>query len=228
MIRAILTDIEGTTSSLSFVKDILFPYARQRLRAFVDAHGQEPAVARELAEVARLAGRALSPAEAADQLIAWIDEDRKATPLKALQGMIWETGYRQGDFFGHIYEDAARRLREWQAAGLRLYVFSSGSVQAQQLLFAHTEFGDLTPLFSGYFDTRIGPKQEPAAYRAIAEAIGLPSEDILFLSDIEGELEAARAAGMATTRLVREDGPAPVSRHPLSRDFDEIDLAHSR
>ena len=228
MIRAILTDIEGTTSSLSFVKDILFPYARQRLRAFVDAHGQEPAVARELAEVARLAGRALSPAEAADQLIAWIDEDRKATPLKALQGMIWETGYRQGDFFGHMYEDAARRLREWQAAGLRLYVFSSGSVQAQQLLFAHTEFGDLTPLFSGYFDTRIGPKQEPAAYRAIAEAIGLPSEDILFLSDIEGELEAARAAGMATTRLVREDGPAPVSRHPLARDFDEIDLAHPR
>ena len=127
-----------------------------------------------------------------------------------------------------MYEDAARRLREWQAAGLRLYVFSSGSVQAQQLLFAHTEFGDLTPLFSGYFDTRIGPKQEPAAYRAIAEAIGLPSEDILFLSDIEGELEAARAAGMATTRLVREDGPAPVSRHPLARDFDEIDLAHSR
>lgn len=228
MIRAILTDIEGTTSSLSFVKDILFPYARQRLRAFVDAHGQEPAVARELAEVARFAGRALSPAEAADQLVAWIDEDRKATPLKALQGMIWETGYRQGDFFGHIYEDAARRLREWQAAGLRLYVFSSGSVQAQQLLFAHTEFGDLTPLFSGYFDTRIGPKQEPAAYRAIAEAIGLPSEDILFLSDIEGELEAARAAGMATTRLVREDGPNPASRHPLARDFDEIDLAHSR
>ena len=107
-------------------------------------------------------------------------------------------------------------------------MFSSGSVQAQQLLFAHTEFGDLTPLFSGYFDTRIGPKQEPAAYRAIAEAIGLPSEDILFLSDIEGELEAARAAGMATTRLVREDGPNPASRHPLARDFDEIDLAHLR
>ena len=228
MIRAILTDIEGTTSSLSFVKDILFPYARQRLRAFVDAHSQEPEVARQLAEVARLAGRALTPAKAADQLIAWIDEDRKATPLKALQGMIWETGYRQGDFFGHMYEDAARQLREWQAAGLRLYVFSSGSVQAQKLLFAHTKFGDLTPLFSGYFDTRIGPKQEPAAYRAIAEAIGLPPKDILFLSDIEGELEAARAAGMATTWLVREDGPAPVSRHPLARDFDEINLARSR
>jgi enolase-phosphatase E1 len=222
MIRAILTDIEGTTSSLSFVKDVLFPYARQRLRAFVDAHGQEPEVARELAEVARLTGRALTNAEAADQLIAWIDEDRKATPLKALQGMIWETGYRQRDFFGHIYEAAARQLREWQAAGLRLYVFSSGSVQAQKLLFAHTEFGDLTPLFSDYFDTRIGPKQEPGAYRAIAEAIGLPPGDILFLSDIEGELEAARAAGMATTRLVREDGPAPASHHPLARNFDEI------
>jgi enolase-phosphatase E1 len=222
MIRAILTDIEGTTSSLSFVKDILFPYARQRLRAFVATHGQEPEVARELAEVARLAGRALTNTEAADQLIAWIDEDRKATPLKALQGMIWETGYRQKDFFGHIYEDAARQLREWQAAGLRLCVFSSGSVQAQKLLFAHTEFGDLTPLFSDYFDTRIGPKQEPDAYRAIAGAIGLPPGDILFLSDIEGELEAARAAGMATTRLVREDGPAPVSHHPLARNFDDI------
>jgi enolase-phosphatase E1 len=222
MIRAILTDIEGTTSSLSFVKDVLFPYARERMEAFVTGHAGVPAVARELEDVNRLAGRRLTPAEAARQLVEWIDQDRKATPLKALQGMIWETGYRAGDFHGHVYPDAVRKLREWHEAGLGLYIFSSGSVQAQQLLFGHTEDGDLTPLFSGYFDTRIGAKQEPDAYRAITADIGLPAASILFLSDIVGELDAARAAGLMTSWLVREGHPAAPGPHPLARNFDEI------
>jgi len=224
MTRAILTDIEGTTSSLSFVKDVLFPYARERMEAFVTGHAGEPAVARELEDVSRLAGVRLTPAEAAWQLVEWIDLDRKATPLKALQGMIWETGYRAGHFFGHVYPDAARKLREWHDAGLALYIFSSGSVQAQQLLFGHTEEGDLTPLFSGYYDTRIGAKQEPDAYRAITADIGLPAESILFLSDIVGELDAARAAGLMTAWLVREGSPAVPGPHPMARNFDEISI----
>ena len=224
MTRAILTDIEGTTSSLSFVKDVLFPYARERMEAFVTGHAGEPAVARELEDVNRLAGRQLTPVEAARQLVEWIDQDRKVTPLKALQGMIWEAGYREGAFFGHVYSDAVRKLREWHEAGLALYIFSSGSVHAQRLLFGHTEQGDLTPLFSGYYDTRIGAKQEADAYRAIAADIGLPAESILFLSDTLGELDAARSAGFKTTWLVRGDDPATSGSHPLARDFDEISL----
>ena len=224
MTRAILTDIEGTTSSLSFVKDVLFPYARERMEAFVTGHAGEPAVARELEDVNRLAGRQLTPVEAARQLVEWIDQDRKVTPLKALQGMIWEAGYREGAFFGHVYSDAVRKLREWHEAGLALYIFSSGSVHAQRLLFGHTEQGDLTPLFSGYYDTRMGAKQEADAYRAIAADIGLPAESILFLSDTLGELDAARSAGFETTWLVRGDDPATSGSHPLARDFDEISL----
>lgn len=222
MFKAILTDIEGTTSSLAFVKDVLFPYSRTRIGDFVRAHAHEPAVRAQLDEVRRLAGRALTDDEAGAQLVAWIDADKKITPLKVLQGRIWEAGYKQGDYQGHLYEDAVRRLRAWKQQGLELYVFSSGSVLAQKLLFGHTAWGDLTPLFSGYFDTTIGNKREAAAYDAIAGRIGLPPSDILFLSDIEEELDAARAAGMHTVWLLR-DGALPAdAAHPLARNFDEI------
>lgn len=222
MIRAILTDIEGTTSSLSFVKDVLFPYARARLAAFVTARADDPEVARLLDETRALAGAALSTDAVIAQLLRWIDEDRKATPLKALQGMIWEEGYRNGDFFGHVYEDAARKLREWKAAGLELFVFSSGSIQAQKLLFAHTEYGDLTPLFSGYFDTRTGSKQEAESYREIARQIGHPPESVLFLSDIDGELDAAGLAGFATCKLVRAPAEPQPGAYIQAIDFDGI------
>ena len=224
MIKAIVTDIEGTTSSLSFVKDVLFPYARERMAEFLRAHAQEPAVRREIEEVRRINGQNLSKAQVAEQLIRWIDEDRKITPLKALQGMIWEDGYRKGDFKGHMYEDAVRNLKQWKAAGIALYVFSSGSVQAQKLLFTHTEYGDLTPLFSGYFDTNIGNKREAASYRKIAEAIGFPPPDMLFLSDIKEELDAALAAGMQTMWLVRDGAPAATAPHRQVRNFDAIAL----
>jgi len=224
MIKAIVTDIEGTTSSLSFVKDVLFPYARERMAEFLRAHAQEPAVRREIEEVRRINGQNLSKAQVAEQLIRWIDEDRKITPLKALQGMIWEDGYRKGDFKGHMYEDAVRNLKQWKAAGIALYVFSSGSVQAQKLLFTHTEYGDLTPLFSGYFDTNIGNKREAASYRKIAEATGFPPPDMLFLSDIKEELDAALAAGMQTMWLVRDGAPAATAPHRQVRNFDAIAL----
>ena len=150
MPRAILTDIEGTTSSIAFVAETLFPYARERLPAFVAAHPDEAAPI--LAEVA-----AMEPGDPVATLTRWIDEDRKATPLKTLQGMIWADGYRERAFTGHIYPDAAAALRRWHEAGIALYVFSSGSVAAQKLLFGHSDAGDLTPLFSGYFDTTTGP-----------------------------------------------------------------------
>lgn len=224
MIRAILTDIEGTTSSLSFVKDVLFPYARQNMAAFLHQHVAAPAVVEQLAAVNAVVGRELSLTEAVAQLQQWIDEDRKITPLKALQGMIWEQGYRNGDYTGHVYADAAQRLRAWYAARVRLYVFSSGSVQAQKLLFAHSDQGDLTPLFSGYFDTSSGNKRDPAAYRTIAAAIGLPATDILFLSDIVEELDAAHTIGMQTRQLVRGGGISSTARHRQEADFSGITL----
>jgi enolase-phosphatase E1 len=204
MPRAILTDIEGTTSSIAFVAETLFPYARERLPAYVAAH--PAAVAPILAEVT-----ATEPGDPVATLTRWIDEDRKATPLKALQGMIWEDGYREGAFTGHIYPDAVAALRRWHAAGTRLYVFSSGSVPAQKLLFAHSDAGDLTPLFAGYFDTTTGPKREAASYQAIAAAIDLPPADILFLSDTPAEIAAARAAGMDALLIDRDGGAGDIA-----------------
>lgn len=223
MIRAVLTDIEGTTSSLSFVKDVLFPYSRARLPEFVRAHARESEVRRLLDDARREAGADLDDEQLIALLLRWIDEDRKITPLKALQGLIWEAGYRDGELTGHVHEDAHDLLRQWHARGLRLYVFSSGSIKAQQLLFAHTHKGDLTRLFAGYFDTTTGPKRDPQAYQRIAEAIGMAPQEILFLSDIKEELDAARQAGMKTYWLVRS-GDTVAGEHPVARRFDEIRL----
>ena len=222
MIKAIVTDIEGTTSSLSFVKDVLFPYAREHMAEFVRSHGQDAAVRKLLDAVQAEVGKSLSDAECVTQLLRWIDEDKKITPLKALQGMIWEAGYLQGDFTGHVYEDAVRNLRQWREQGIALYVFSSGSVQAQRLIFGYSDFGDLTPLFSGYFDTTIGAKREADAYRKIAAAVAMPPAQILFLSDIKEELDAAQAAGMHTVWLVRDRAIDAEAAHVQVRDFDAV------
>jgi enolase-phosphatase E1 len=205
-VRAIVTDIEGTTSSLSFVHEVLFPYARRALPAFVRARQDAPAVRAVLDAAAEEAGVPRTDTEAIiAALCAWIDADRKVTALKDLQGMIWEAGYRDGAFRGHVHDDAVAALRAWHAAGITLHVYSSGSVQAQRLLFGHAEQGDLTPLFSGYFDTTTGPKREAASYAAIARALALPPETILFLSDVPEELDAARAAGLRTVWVIREE-----------------------
>lgn len=222
MIAAILTDIEGTTTSISFVKDVLFPYARSNLAEFVNAYGNNAEVRKILDEVSEACGTPLDDRQAIDQLISWIDEDRKVIQLKSLQGLIWETGYRNGDFCGHVYADAVHKLREWHDSGIALHIFSSGSVQAQKLLFGHTEYGDLTPLFSAYFDTRIGGKQEADSYRKIAREIGFAAPEILFLSDTQAELDAAREAGMGTCLLVRDGLVADSSDYPQARDFDGI------
>ena len=222
MIEAVVTDIEGTTSSLSFVKDVLFPYARSRMETFVHAHCDEAEVRKLLADVQATVGKRLTESEIIAQLLQWIDEDKKITPLKALQGMIWEEGFRRGDFTGHIYKDAARKLRHWKEQGKRLYVFSSGSIQAQRLLFGHSEYGDLTPLFSGYFDTTVGSKREADSYKKIASSIDIDPSHILFLSDIKEELDAAHAAGMQTVWLVRDGTLDAKAAHTQVRDFDAI------
>ena len=208
-IRAVVTDIEGTTSSIAFVKDVLFPYARERLADFIASTPEQ--VAPILDEVRKLEGNpALTPTEIATLLQKWIDEDRKIAPLKALQGMIWADGYRHGHLIGHIYADAAKALRQWHDSGLPIYIYSSGSIEAQRLIYGHTAEGDLTPLLSGYFDTRTGGKLEAASYTRIAEAIGHKPSDLLFLSDHAGEITAAAAAGYQT-QLVDRETAAPGS-----------------
>lgn len=225
MIKNILTDIEGTTSSIRFVHEVLFPYARSHLADFVRRHAGEDEVAAQLQAVSREAGKTLDLEQAIACLEQWIDEDRKLTPLKSLQGMVWEAGYRQGDFTGHVYEDAVRNLRHWHESGIGLYIYSSGSVQAQELLFGFSDFGDLRPLFSGYFDTRIGHKREASSYEGIVARIGGRAGEILFLSDIREELDAARAAGMQTRWLVRDAEQIDLNAaHPQVKDFDSINL----
>lgn len=223
-IRAILTDIEGTTSAVSFVFDVLFPYAREHLPEFVRQHAAEAEVAAQLEAVRAESGEAGADIERSIEiLLGWIAEDRKATPLKALQGMVWEQGYRSGELRGHVYPDAVAALQRWKRAGYRLYVYSSGSIQAQRLIFGCSAAGDLSPLFSGYFDTTSGPKREAASYARIAEAIGRPPAEILFLSDVVQELDAAREAGMRTCGLAREGGE--LTGHPTVASFAAIEPA---
>jgi enolase-phosphatase E1 len=223
-IKAILTDIEGTTSAVSFVFDVLFPYAAAHLPDFVREHAGEAEVAAQLDAVRAESGEAGADVERCIAiLLQWIAEDRKATPLKALQGMVWEQGYQAGQLKGHVYPDAVEALRRWKQEGYDLYVYSSGSIQAQKLIFGCSEAGDLSPLFSGYFDTTSGPKREADSYRRIASAIGRPGEEILFLSDVVQELDAAREAGLQTVGLAREGGV--LDGHETVASFAVIDLA---
>jgi len=216
---AVVTDIEGTTSAIAYVKDTLFPFARAALDDFLDARAGEPEVSAALDEVRRRApGRAPRAV-----LREWMDADSKETPLKTLQGMIWRRGFETGALRGHLYPDVAPALRRWHAAGLRLCVYSSGSAEAQRLLFGHSVDGDLAPLFSGFFDTRTGAKREATAYDAIAAALGLAPERVLFLSDVAEELDAAAAAGMRGCQLLRPaDGTRPSGRHPEAADFPAV------
>jgi enolase-phosphatase E1 len=201
---ALLIDIEGTVGSIRFVREVLFPYARERLCAFVNEHYERPDVAQALAAVKQETGAA-TLAEQIEVLERWSDADRKATPLKALQGMVWEAGYRNGALVAHLYSDAVMALGRWHARGVPVYVYSSGSVPAQRLYFAHTAAGDLTGHLSGYFDTTTGAKQEPASYEAIARSIGVEHRSRLFLSDLRAELTAAVSAGWHAVQ-VRRDG----------------------
>ncbi len=226
----VLTDIEGTTSSIAFVRDVLFPYARRALPGFVRARGNDPEVRRWLDAVAAEHADARDDDAAVALLQRWIDEDRKHTALKALQGLLWNDGYRDGAFTAHVYPDAVATLRAWHFAGIPLAVYSSGSVAAQRLFFGHSDVGDLRGLFSAWFDTTAGPKREAASYREIARRLGCSAGGLLFLSDVVEELDAARAAGLRTVLVDRrEDYPTPrdgeaLHGHPRVERFDDIDL----
>lgn len=222
-VKAILTDIEGTTSAVSFVFDVLFPYAAEHLPEFVRSHAQEPQLVQVLDAVREESGETDADTQRVIEiLLQWIAEDRKATPLKALQGMIWAQGYANGQLKGHVYPDAVEALTRWKQQGYQLYVYSSGSIQAQKLIFGCSVAGDLSSLFSGYFDTTTGPKREVASYQRIAQSIGLPADEIMFLSDIVEELDAAQQAGMQTIGLVRAGGE--LAGHANVASFAVIDL----
>ena len=224
MIKAIVTDIEGTTSSISFVKEVLFPYAKQHMRAFITQHKNDEQVKTLLQDVNRTVGRELTTEEQIRQLIKWIDEDKKITPLKAIQGLIWESGFKKGAYKGHMYKDAVKNLQKWSRQGIHLYIFSSGSVYAQKLIFGHTSYGDLTPLFEGYFDTTIGGKKEVFAYNQIIQTLKHNPSEILFLSDIQEELDAAGKAGMHTHWIIRDGEIHSKAAHRQVKDFDHIHL----
>lgn len=198
--KAVLLDIEGTTSSIAFVAEVLFPYATNHLAEYVHSHSEE--VAAILAEV---------PGDnKIATLLEWIAEDRKATPLKTLQGLIWAQGYADGTLKGHVYPDTPEALHRWYTAGVSIFIYSSGSVAAQRLIFGHSIAGDLTPMLSGYFDTTTGPKRDAESYAKIAAATGFDAKQILFVSDMQPEVDAARAAGLGALLIDRNGGPADI------------------
>jgi enolase-phosphatase E1 len=226
-VDAVVLDIEGTTSATGFVLDVLYPYSRSRFAALLSERADDPEVARAVAQVRALTGAPHADAAAVVKTLnAWLDEDRKATPLKTLQGLIWSEGFAHGDLVAHFYDDVVPALRTWHAAGLRLYVYSSGSVAAQRAWFSSTPEGDLLPLLDGLYDTEnAGPKQEPESYRHITESTGLAPERLLFLSDRPGELDAARTAGWHTVGIRRPGEPyfeQGVGDHAQAGTFDEI------
>ena len=225
-VKAILTDIEGTTSSIAFVFEVLFPYAKQHLPVYVRACAADHPQAAVLQAVRDEAGEPEADAERVISILAqWMHDDVKATSLKTLQGLVWQAGYASGEIKGHVYADAVAALQAWHQQGYALYVYSSGSIQAQKLIFGCSVAGDLTPMFSGYFDTTSGHKRERESYARIAQAIKLPAAQILFLSDVVEELDAAAASGMQTCGLARELGAQPLRGHTTVDSFAKIDPA---
>lgn len=192
--KVLLFDIEGTTTDINFVHKVLFPYATERMADFVRKNPQHPAVL----EVGQPSTEA-----AISTLMEWIREDKKVGALKTLQGEIWVEGYKNGAFKGHVYPDVKPAWENWKKQGLTLAIYSSGSVPAQKLIFGHSQDGDLTPLLSAYFDTKVGGKREFKSYETIANELKVPAQEVTFFSDIKEELDAARAAGMKTIHLFR-------------------------
>ncbi len=226
MVKAILTDIEGTTTPISFVKDVLFPYSYQKMEEFILENKDNPKISKILDEVKKIEGKDLSLEELINTLKKWIEEDRKITPLKEIQGIIWEEGYKSGKLQGYVYPDAYEKLKEWFDSGVKIYVYSSGSVKAQKLLFSNTNYGDLNYIFSGYFDTNIGNKKEKESYEKIAKEIGINPNEVLFLSDNPEEIIAASSTGMKVIRLVRQNDTEYIEDFPYPQveSFKHINL----
>ncbi|MFC6092782.1 acireductone synthase [Saccharothrix lopnurensis] len=217
----VVLDIEGTLSATDQVLVTLYDYARPRLGPWIDGHPDDPAVVEAVARVRELSGVGGGTDELVAVLHGWMDSDRKVTPLKTLQGLIWQEGYARGDLVAEFFPDVVPALREWHAAGARLAVFSSGSVAGQVAFFRHTTDGDLTPLFEHHFDTvNAGPKREAGSYRKIASALG--SDDITFYSDVPAELHAAAEAGWRTVGVARPGEPQEHADFGPHRTTDSL------
>jgi enolase-phosphatase E1 len=220
-VDAVVLDIEGTTSATGFVVDVLYPYSRSRFAALLTERSEDPEVARAVAQVREEIGEPDADAVRVE----------KATPLKTLQGLIWSEGFARGDLVSHFYDDVVPELRAWHSSGVRLYVYSSGSVAAQRAWFTNSPEGDLTSLLSGLYDTEnAGPKQEADSYRRISGSTGIEPARLLFLSDRPGELDAARAAGWHAIGIRRPGEPyfaQGVGDHAAAGTFDEITVSRS-
>lgn len=218
-------DVEGTTTSISFVHEVLFPYSAGRLKAYVEKHLSDPNIQEVLLKTQNTVREeedvSLNREALVLKLLEWIRQDRKHNALKKLQGLIWHEGYASGEIKGHVYEDVPAVLKKWKDAGHELAIYSSGSVEAQRSLFGHSTYGDLNPLFSNNFDTAVGGKREAQSYKNILEVLNQNAENVLFLSDITEELDAAKAAGMQTIQLVRGT-PVVGSSHQQVKTFQEI------
>lgn len=216
--RVVLLDIEGTTLPVAFVHKVLFPYARTHLPALLVQQSDNPVVRQALAETAQLA----PGVPVAEQLERWMDADAKVAPLKSLQGLCWEQGYRQGELVADLYADVVPALRAWKAAGITLAVYSSGSEAAQKLIYGYTEQGDVTPLFSAFFDLKMGGKREAASYSAIVDKAGWNPADVLFLSDVVAELAAAAQAGLQVCQIARpQDGTVADADYRVAASLPE-------
>lgn len=235
----VLLDIEGTTSSISFVYDVMFPYARRELDGYLEARWHDEDCRAACAQLARdlgfdsLAAFAGEDATEAEQrlmvrgeVVRLMEADAKTTGLKQLQGLIWKEGFESGEMRAHVFDDVPPALLRWNANGLDVRIYSSGSVPAQRLFFGHTEYGDLLRHFKGHYDTTTGAKREAGSYAAIADDFDLPADEIVFLSDVIAELDAASTAGMKTC-LCDRPGNKPVEAghgHPVISNFAQLEL----
>jgi len=221
--RGILLDIEGTTTPIAFVYDVLFPFARTRIAGYV-TRANLADLQREHDEDVRHGHNPPAWSAAPVEYIHWLmDQDRKSTALKNIQGEIWREGYESGELHGEVFKDVPPALERWHAKNIDVRIFSSGSILAQRLIFSTTPAGDLTRLLRGYFDTTTGPKHDPPSYARIAEAFGIPPGNILFISDVIRELDAARSAGMQTLLCIRPGNhPQPPHTHRTITSFDGI------
>jgi enolase-phosphatase E1 len=218
--KHVVFDIEGTIGALAFVRQVLFPYARARTASHLEHHWGDPAVQAIVQDARQVSGQPLASARAAAaQFLEWIDQDKKITPLKALQGLLWREGYESKALIAHLYDDAVAAFDRWSRQGHRLYIYSSGSIDAQKLYLRYSSAGDLTPLFSGYFDTTTGPKAEPASYKKITSAIGAAPQAIVFFSDAAAEVTAAQQAQL---RVSYVDRTRPGDSHDTSGPYPVI------
>jgi enolase-phosphatase E1 len=236
-LRAIVLDIEGTTTPVAFVYETLFPYARAHLRRYLHTHGDSPQfrpVLRQLRlehdeDVHRVMAdgkwKSVPSVESIERYVLWLmDRDRKSQGLKDLQGRIWAEGYERHELTGQVFDDVAPALRHWQSRGIAVGIYSSGSVLAQQLLFRYSTQGDLTPLLRWHFDTAVGAKTDPESYRRITSTLAVPASAVLFVSDSVPELDAAAVAGLETSLCVRPGNAAPSPGHGHSsiQSFDDL------